>query len=219
MGILLIDGKTLFPRKSGKADAPNQRLMMDRILSLSAESGVTTSLAILQIGDSRRSCYLSSECLPALKILARLLREETPKDLLYDRYGDTGMICLCPGCILTEVGKVVKAIWHKFHEEVRERGRWDTVILTGGLAEFPQHGVTRAEILRRAEEALYIALYSGGDSIQVPPKELQSRLSIELSRVQIERLKQRAEQEGVETDDLIREAIDDLLRGNLGSAQ
>ncbi len=216
MGVLLIDEKILFPRQSRKTEAPNQRLMIDRILSLSAESGLPTSLAILQIGDPRCSRYVSSEYMPALKILARLLQEETPKDFLYDRYGEMGMICLCPGCTLEEASRAVKDIRQKFHKEVRERGRWDTVILAGGLAEFPQHGITRTEILRHAEEALYVALHSGGDSIQIPPEETRSRISLELPRVQLERLRQAAEQEGVEAEELIREAIDDLLREDRG---
>ncbi|MFH1742902.1 MAG: diguanylate cyclase [bacterium] len=214
MGTLLVEGKTLFPRTRNKAMPPDQSLMIDRILSLAAESGIATSLAILEVESAPAPGAESdiTELHQILRKLAGLLRERMPNELLFDRWGPAGFLCLHPNSSLTETANILAKLGDLLHKHLESRISHRSPNLFIGLAGFPEHGSSRIEILRRAEEALYVARQAGKDTIQLPPTEVLHKVTVPMSTIQIERLNSLAAHEGVNAPDLIREAVDDLLR-------
>lgn len=222
MGTLLVEGKTLFPRASQKAQPPGLSLMIDRVLSLAAETGIVTSLALLEIDPStssghREAWVLQNEFGPnefqrVLKTLAGLLHKQTPNELLFDRWGPAGFFYLHPGAGLTQTTEVLEKLQNLLHTRLKRLFPGKPATFSAGLAAFPQHGDTRIEILRRAEEALYVARQTGKGAIQLPPDEELQQVSVPLSPVQVDRLSNLAKREGTSAQELIREAVDEFLR-------
>ena len=214
MGTLLIEGKTLFPRARKEAEPPGPALMIDRILSLAAESGVASSLAILEIDDAwtLRNESRANGLQRVLKTLAGLLHKQTPAELLFDRWGPAGFLCVHPGATLAKTLGLLEKLQCLLYGEIKKTSPGKPVTFSAGLAGFPEHGSTRVELLRRAEEALYVAQTVGKGTIQFPPDEELKDIKVALSLVQVHRLSHQAEREGTDAEKLIREAVDEFLR-------
>ena len=214
MGTVLVEGKTLFPRARKKAPSPDTFLMIDRILSLAAESNVSASLAILEIDHAwaLQVKHGSDTLRRVLKKLATLLRDETPEELLYDRWGPAGFICVYPGGKTKKTRRIVERIAGLLEIQMKGILEGDMGTFSAGVAQFPDHGSTRVELLHHAEEAVYTAQKSGPNRIELPPDENPQEISVPLSIRQIERLTDLADREAAEVQELIIEAIDEYLR-------
>ncbi len=214
MGTLLVERKTLFPRAKKKAPPPDVYLMMDRVFSLAAESNMPASLVILEIDHAwaLQVKHGSDVLRRVLKKTAALLRDETPDELLYDRWGSAGFVCLYPGMRAKKTRRVIERLGGLLQIQVKGMLEGDLGTLSAGLAEFPEHGSTRVELLHRAEEALYAAQKAGGNQVGPPPIDDSRSVTTFLSTRQLERLNDLAEREAADVQELISEAINEYLR-------
>ena len=82
-----------------------------------------------------------------------------------------------------------------------------------GLASYPAHGRTDVELMREADQALYLAKATGRDKVALPLTD--SRMITKTSHytaTQLERLASLARTVKRNEASLLREALDDLLK-------
>ena len=81
-----------------------------------------------------------------------------------------------------------------------------------GLANHPRDVQSAADLLSRADQALWSAKQAGRNAVALPPSEEMVLKTCHYTRAQVGRLKILAEKRGVKESTLLREALDDLLR-------
>ena len=81
-----------------------------------------------------------------------------------------------------------------------------------GLANHPRDVQSAADLLSRADQALWSAKQAGRNAVALPPSEDMVLKTCHYTRAQVGRLKILAERRGVKESTLLREALDDLLR-------
>ena len=81
-----------------------------------------------------------------------------------------------------------------------------------GLATYSDDGATRQEIVRKADDALFRAKSSGRDRIALAREEKKVPKTIHFTQGQLDRLSALAEGKSVGEAELLREALDDLLK-------
>jgi diguanylate cyclase len=83
--------------------------------------------------------------------------------------------------------------------------------LSGGVAAYPTDGQTEAELLRRADQALYRAKATGRNKVCMSQEERMRTKTTHYTLTQLERLRRLSQEEGVGEAVFLREALDDLL--------
>jgi diguanylate cyclase (GGDEF)-like protein len=83
--------------------------------------------------------------------------------------------------------------------------------ISGGIASFPIDGRTQAELIRKADQALYRAKKITRNSIRLAYEERMVTKTTHYTQTQLERLAKLAEERSLGEAELLREALDDLL--------
>lgn len=83
--------------------------------------------------------------------------------------------------------------------------------LSAGVAAYPTDGQTEAEVLRRADQALYRAKATGRNKVCMSQEERMRTKTTHYTLTQLERLHRLSQEEGVGEAVFLREALDDLL--------
>lgn len=84
--------------------------------------------------------------------------------------------------------------------------------LSGGIAAAPEDGARAPELLNKAFEALYRAKVSGRDKLCLAREEKMVTKTSHYTQGQLLGLRRLAEREGIKDAELLREALNDLLR-------
>ncbi|MFP4384745.1 MAG: diguanylate cyclase [Spirochaetia bacterium] len=84
--------------------------------------------------------------------------------------------------------------------------------ISAGVAAFPDDGRTKQEVLRKAEDALHRAKSSGKNKVILAREEKKIPKTSHYTQGQLERLSVLSGKEGVGEAELLREALDDLLK-------
>jgi predicted signal transduction protein with EAL and GGDEF domain len=84
--------------------------------------------------------------------------------------------------------------------------------LSIGLANYPRDVQSAADLLSRADQALWSAKQAGRNAVALPSSEEMVLKTCHYTRAQVGRLKMLAEKRGAKESTLLREALDDLLR-------
>ena len=85
------------------------------------------------------------------------------------------------------------------------------VTTSAGIAAFPVDGRAEAELLRKADQALYRAKLAGRNQVRLAYEEKMAPKTAHFTQTQLERLSKLAEAHGASEADMLREAVDDLL--------
>jgi diguanylate cyclase (GGDEF)-like protein len=81
-----------------------------------------------------------------------------------------------------------------------------------GIATYPDDGATRQEVLRKADDALFRAKSTGRNRVTLAREEKKIPKTSHYTQGQLERLAALAGKEGIGEAELLREALDDLLK-------
>lgn len=81
-----------------------------------------------------------------------------------------------------------------------------------GLATYPHDGGTRQEVVRKADDALFRAKAAGRNRVAIAREEKMVPKTSHFTQGQLERLDVLSKKEGVGEAELLREALDDLLK-------
>jgi len=145
--------------------------------------------------------------------VARLLVEALPETAVVARYGGDEFAAALPDTrldeaftLLEEFRRRVAALTLAEQPEVR-------VTSSIGLAAFPTHGNNDADLVRAADQAMYLSKVSGRNKVSLPLSD--SRMVTKTSyytTTQLERLSQLARMLKRNEASLLREALDDLLK-------
>jgi diguanylate cyclase (GGDEF)-like protein len=106
-----------------------------------------------------------------LKAMGRVLQDATRDLDVTARYGGEEFICLLPEC---DAANAVRAGERIRTRLAREKFAGGPVTISIGVAEFPTHGDTAAEVIGAADAALYEAKAAGRDQVRsaaLEPKE------------------------------------------------
>jgi diguanylate cyclase (GGDEF)-like protein len=85
------------------------------------------------------------------------------------------------------------------------------LMISAGVASFPIDGRTEAELMRKADQALYRAKHGGRNRIRLAYEERMVPKTTHFTVTQLERLTRLANQRSLGEAELLREALDDLL--------
>lgn len=182
------------------------------------EKGEALSIAVADLDSFRRfnNTYGQSFGNDALRKMAESFRQHIPKNAVAGRFGGEEFIVLFPKTEREEAFLAVERVRMDWDIE-REFSDGQNIIsakltLSGGVAAYPADGTTIAEILRKAEQALYRAKVSGRNRICIAQEERMIPKTAHYTATQLERLAQLAKEQEVPEALLLREALDCLLR-------
>ncbi len=145
--------------------------------------------------------------------VARVLQETMPEKAVLTRYGGDEFGGALPDTrlddaftLLEEFRRRISALTFDEYPEVQ-------VTCSVGLAAFPANGLTDIELMRSADQALYVAKATGRNKVSLPLAD--SRMITKTSHytaTQLERLAQLAKTLKRNEASILREALDDVLK-------
>ncbi len=149
-----------------------------------------------------------------LVAVARTLNEQAGNQTLVFRYGGDEICLLMPDLereqaflLLEQIRRAVGQVVVKLEDgrEIRQ------LTCSIGVASFPVDGRTTAELMRKADHALYRAKVAGRNQVRLAFEERMIPKTAHFTQTQLERLTRLASERAVSEADLLREAMDDLL--------
>lgn len=192
-----------------------RHLLREELLPAARASGDPLSLFLFDIDSFLEvNAAHGRECGDRVLVgVARTLRDALPRTAVVARYGGDEFGAALPDTRLDDAFTLV--------EELRRRvaalriADCPEVRLTCsiGLAAFPANGAGDVELVREADQALYLAKATGRDKVALPLAD--SRMITKTSHytaTQLERLAQLAKTLGRNEAGLLREALDDALK-------
>lgn len=192
-----------------------RHLLREELLPAAKESGEPFSLWLLDTDcfDQINTNHGHETGDAVLKGVTGVLRDVLPETAVIARYGGDEFSVTLPETRLDDAFTLA--------EEVRRRiadlrfTEWPEVHLTCsiGLAAMPTHGANEVELLREADQALYIAKTTGRNKVALPLTD--SRMVTKTSHytaTQLERLSHLAKSVKRNEAALLREALDDLFK-------
>ena len=183
------------------------------LLQSAMMSGNPLSMAFLDIDHfkSINDAYGHEGGDKLLKAIAGILQEKVSEDVVLGRYGGDEFSLLFPNKVREQAFLILESI----RAEIEGRKTFDhietQVTITGGIASYPIDGNSENEILRKADQALYLAKKVGRNNIRLAYEEKMAPKTAHFTLTQLERLTNLAQEEGVGEAVLLREALDDLL--------
>ena len=149
-----------------------------------------------------------------LKAVSSLLVQKIGENGFAARYGGDEFAVLLPEMereqaflLLEQIRSAVSQL--EVDDSSGEVMRGQTI--SAGVAAFPVDGRSEADLLRKADQALYKAKLSGRDQVKLAYEERMVPKTAHFTQTQLERLSQLAEAHGSSDAELLREAVDDLL--------
>jgi diguanylate cyclase (GGDEF)-like protein len=104
-----------------------------------------------------------------LRVFGRALRDHLRKSDISCRYGGDEFVLVLPDSSIADTQERLEQI-RSFLKEFPVHDSERTlrmVTFSAGIAQTPEHGMTAAELLQAADEAMYAAKQTGGDRIIV----------------------------------------------------
>lgn len=131
------------------------------------------------------------------------------------RYGGDEFVVIFPGIereqAFLRLEKLREAIAAISSLKVEGREMPARISISVGVAACPIDGSSEAELMRKADGALYRAKLSGRNKVSLAYEERMAPKTSHFTLTQLERLAELAKDQGVGEAVLLREALDDLL--------
>jgi diguanylate cyclase (GGDEF)-like protein len=201
---------------TGLLSAPYFRhLLREELLPRAREDGEPLSLFLLDVDDflTVNRAHGREAGDRVLSGVVGALRDALPQAAVLTRYGGDELGGALPGTrlddaftLLEEARRRIVALSVEGLPELR-------VTCSAGLAGFPAHGEDEAELVRAADEALFLAKSTGRNKVALPLAD--SRMVTKTSHytaTQLERLARLAKVLGRNEASVLREALDDALK-------
>lgn len=146
-----------------------------------------------------------------LCVLASLLTENFGTDAVY-RIGGDELAVVLAGTEKERAFLSLEQLRATF-AEIQALGHIDPhPTISAGVATYPDDGGTKQELVRKADDALYRGKSSGRNRITLAREEKKVPKTTHFTQGQLDRLSALSEKEGVGEAELLREALDDLLK-------
>lgn len=146
--------------------------------------------------------------------VAEILRQIAGETAILGRYGGDEFALLFPGKVREQAFLILEQIRQTLAQKKLVFGSGkvlEGIPISAGLASFPIDGRSTAELLRKADQALYRAKVEGRAQIRLAYEEKMIPKTAHFTQTQLERLSRLADEHGVSEADLLREALDELL--------
>jgi diguanylate cyclase (GGDEF)-like protein len=148
-----------------------------------------------------------------LQRVAETLRTVMPETAVLCRYGGDEIAGALPGARLDDAFSLLEEFRRRVMELRFEEAPDAQLTCSAGLAAYPANGRSDVELVREADQALYVAKATGRNKVALPLAD--SRMVTKTShytQTQLERLAQLARTVKRNEATLLREALDDLLK-------
>jgi len=148
-----------------------------------------------------------------LTAVTAALKDTTPETAMLVRYGGDEFGGVLPDTRLDDAFTLLEAFRRRVAALTIEGHPQLQITCSAGLAAFPAHGKTDVELMREADQALYVAKTTGRNKVALPLGD--SRMVTKTSyytTTQLERLAELAKKLRRNEASLLREALDDTLR-------
>ncbi|RPI86980.1 MAG: diguanylate cyclase [Chloroflexi bacterium] len=187
-----------------------------KILQSSHLTGAPLSVAMIDIDHFLKinETYGRQAGDDVLRAVAGVIQKSLKETEIPIRYGGDEFAILMPQTereqaflTMERIRSEVESIWAESGAvQIRD------ITVSGGLASYPNDGATEAEILRKADQALYRAKVTGRNKICLAYEEKMVPKTTHYTQTQLERLSALAKKEGLGEAELLREALDGLLQ-------
>lgn len=200
---------------------PLYRAFMEQFqkaVDAAAEGGRSVSMALVDLDRFAKlnEKYGRDVGDGVLTTLAGYLDQETGAKGASYRYGGDAFAVLLDGIEKEEAFLLVEELRKGFNGERTVPAARGAVTLpvsiTAGVAAFPDDGAQATEITRKANEALYRAKVGGANKVCLAREEKMVTKTTHYTQGQLHGLSRLAKRQGVGEAELLREALDDLLR-------
>lgn len=192
-----------------------RHLLREEILPQASETGDPLSIFLVDIDEflSINTNYGHQLGDAMLVSVAQALKETMPEGAVLSRYSGDEFAGALPDTRLDDAFTLAE----EFRRRVAEL-RWDAApdlrpTCSVGLATYPANGQNDVELLREADQALYVAKVTGRNKVALPLAD--SRMITKTSHytaTQLDRLAQLAKTVKRNEAGLLREALDDVLK-------
>jgi diguanylate cyclase (GGDEF)-like protein len=181
-----------------------------KLFAKARAEGKPLSLSIFDIDDlmgiNDRYGHVAGDA--AIKMVVKKIKEIVGEGAISGRIGGDEFALLFPDTEREEAFLTLERIRAEIEKDQEFEVR---VTVRGGLATYPVDGRSEREIMRKAEEALYTSLSTGGNRICLARDERKVTKTTHYTPTQLERLEKLANDIDVGEAELLREALDDLL--------
>ncbi|HSF82994.1 MAG TPA: diguanylate cyclase [Anaerolineales bacterium] len=148
--------------------------------------------------------------------IATLLKQHLGPEAILGRYGGDELVVLLPDAereqAFLAIERLRAAVESKIDYRYEEAHFSIQVTISAGIASFPIDGQNEVELLRKADQALYRAKEVSRNTIRLAYDERMVPKTTHYTMTQLERLSKLAQEQGCTEAELLREALDDLLK-------
>jgi len=148
--------------------------------------------------------------------IALLLKQQLGTGTVLGRYGGDELVALLPNSEREQAFLAVERL--RLAVESKGEYQFDSArfsiqaTISAGIASYPIDGQNEVELLRKADQALYRAKEAGRNTIRLAYDERMVPKTTHYTMTQLERLTKLAQEQGCTEAELLREALDNLLK-------
>jgi diguanylate cyclase (GGDEF)-like protein len=190
----------------------------DELLRLAVDEADTSSPVSLALFDVDHFLRLNEdhgrEAGDALlRSIAELAQTHLPNERTRAcRLGGDEFAIIMPGIEKEQAFLAIERLRSEVEAMRTEAAITPTPTVSIGISSYPDDGSTRQELIRKADDALYRAKLTGRNKIILAREEKKIPKTSHYTQGQLERLTALSNKEGVGEAELLREALDDLLK-------
>jgi diguanylate cyclase (GGDEF)-like protein len=149
-----------------------------------------------------------------IKSIGDSIHQTAPEDAFLSRYGGDEFAIIYPHLEREQAFLALeeaRVIVEKLSIPLPNNQVVSGLSISGGIASYPIDGRAEAELMRKADQALYRAKYGGRNRIRLAYEERMVPKTSHFPVTQLERLTRLSNQRSMGEAELLREALDDLL--------